>query len=101
MDISRLDSINEFAIYERKPDLTLLLDLEIESGFQRLEKRYADSEESHDRFEQEARDFHRKVRSGYHALAEREPTRFVVINADQSIEAVASAIWSAVKKALL
>jgi len=101
MDISTLDSINSFAIGGHTPDLTILLDLEVEAGFQRLEDRYADSEESHDRFEREARDFHHKVREGYHQLAAREPNRFVVINSDRSIETVSSDVWNAVQGALL
>lgn len=101
MDVQTLDSINDFAIYGRKPDLTILLDLEVEAGFQRLEERYSDSTETHDRFEREARDFHQRVRSGYHQLAEREPERFAIVNADRSIEEVASDVWSAVKGALL
>lgn len=101
MDIGILDSINEFAIYDRKPDLTILLDLDVEAGFQRLESRYAGSDDSHDRFEREAREFHHKVRDGYHKLAEREPERFVIVNADDSVEAVAANVWNAVKGALL
>jgi len=101
MDISTLDSINNFAIGGRKPDLTILLDLEVEAGFQRLENRYADSDESHDRFEREARDFHHKVRDGYHQLAAREPNRFVIINSNRPIEIVSADVWNAVKGALL
>jgi dTMP kinase len=101
MDIETLDSVNDFAIYGRKPDLTILLDLDIEAGFGRLEKRYSNSEESHDRFEREARDFHHRVRDGYHKLAGREPSRFCVINADQAIEDVAGQVWDAVKESLL
>lgn len=101
MDISTLDSINDFAIYERKPDLTILLDLDVEAGFQRLETRYAGSDESHDRFEREARDFHHRVVDGYHKLAQREPKRFAIIDADQSVEEVASSVWKAVQGALL
>lgn len=101
MDIATLDEINNFAIYERKPDLTILLDLEVEAGFRRLEKRYADSGESHDRFEREALEFHHKVRHGYHKLAEREPERFVLIKASQSADEVASSVWKSVKGALL
>jgi dTMP kinase len=101
MDLATLDAINAFAIYDRKPDLTILLDLDIEAGFQRLEKRYADSEESHDRFEREARAFHHRVRDGYHKLAEREPERFCIVKADRSIEDVASDVWNAVSGALL
>ena len=101
MDLEALDRINDFSIHFRKPDLTLLLDLDIERGFQRLEKRYADGEQSHDRFEQESREFHRLVRDGYHRLAQREPGRITLINADQKVDAVSSDIWRAVKGALL
>lgn len=101
MDIATLDAINEFAIHGRKPDLTLLLDLDVEVGFQRLETRYADGEETHDRFEREAREFHHRVRDGYHRLAEREPERFRVIDADQTVDEAAASIRSAVAEALL
>lgn len=101
MDLSTLDSVNDFAIYGRKPDLTILLDLDVEAGFHRLEERYADSEETHDRFEREAREFHHKVRDGYHELAAREPGRFKIIKADESIDEVATHIWNAVKEVLL
>jgi len=100
MDLSTLDSINNFAIYDRMPDLTILLDLDVEAGFQRLEKRYAGSGESHDRFECEAREFHHKVRDGYHKLAGRDPDRFVIISADQPVDEVACHVWKAVKEAL-
>ncbi len=101
MDIATLDSINDFAINERKPDLTLLLDLDIERGFERLEERYSDGAESHDRFEREAREFHHRVRDGYHKLADREPERFRILNAVGSIEEISSNVWNAVKEALL
>ena len=101
MDIETLDRINEFAIYEHKPDLTILLDLDVERSFQRLEERYADGNESHDRFEREAREFHERVRDGFHRLAEREPERFRIVNTDRPIEEVSADIWGAVKGALL
>lgn len=101
MSIETLDGINEFAIFGRKPDLTLLLDLDIEKGFERLEERYSDGAESADRFEREARDFHHRVRDGYHQLVQREPARFRVIDSGQAIENVAAGVWSAVQEALL
>ena len=101
LPIDTLDRINNFAVNGRKPDLTLLLDLDIESGFQRLEKRYSGGRGSADRFEREARDFHRRVRDGYHKLAEREPDRFRIIDSDRAIDEVASSIWETVKGALL
>ncbi len=101
MDIETLDRINHFAIYGRKPDLTLLLDLDIEAGFRRLEQRYSESDESHDRFEREARAFHHRVREGYHQLAAREPDRFRVVDADRPVEVIADAVWRTVAEALL
>lgn len=101
MDLQTLDRINDFAIAGRKPDLTLLLDLDVARGFQRLEARYADGAASADRFECEAREFHIRVRNGYHTLAEREPDRFRIIQADQPIEEVAAAIWNVVEREFL
>ncbi len=101
MDIEILDRINDFSINSRKPDLTLLLDLDVESGFQRLERRYSNGEETFDRFEREARDFHFRVRDGYHKLAKREPNRFRIIEADQAIDEVACSVWNTVKEVLL
>jgi dTMP kinase len=101
MDIEPLDRINDFAIHSRKPDLTILLDLDIERGFERLLDRYANGAGTADRFEREARDFHQRVRDGYHTLARREPMRFRSVNSDRPIEAVADEIWNLVKEALL
>ena len=101
MSLETLDQINEFAIFGRKPDLTILLDLDIEKGFDRLEERYADGNASADRFEREARDFHQRVREGYHKLAEREPVRFRMVDAGQAVPAVSAHVWNAVKEVLL
>ena len=101
MDIETLDRINGFAIHDRKPDLTILLDLEVERGFDRLAERYAGGTESADRFEREARDFHHRVRNGYLQLAAREPARFRVVDSGQPIAKTSAEIWNAVSGALL
>ena len=101
MNISTLDIINNFAINKRKPDLTVLLDLDVEEGFRRLEERYSDGEESLDRFERESRDFHHRVRDGYHQLATQDSKRFHIVDSNRPIEAVASCVWKNVKEALL
>ena len=101
MDIETLERINDFAIHGRKPDLTLLLDLDIARGFERLEHRYAGKVGAADRFEREARDFHDRVRDGYQKLAQREPKRFRIINSDRPIKTVSDEIWNLVKEILL
>ena len=101
MDIDMLDRINEFAIMGRKPDLTVLLDLDVERGFERLSERYAHGTGSADRFEREAHEFHERVRAGYHQLAASEPGRFCIVDTDRPIEIVSADIWTRVRERLL
>ncbi len=101
MDIETLDRINSFAIYGRSPDLTILLDLDVERGFERLNLRYAKNAGGKDRFEREGLEFHHRVRDGYQTLAAREPARFRIIDSDRPIGLVADDVWEQVAEALL
>ena len=69
----------------RMPDLTLILDLDVESGLARARRRNA-AEGSQDwgRFEAETMRFHRRVRQGYRLLAKRDPDRVSLIDASGS-----------------
>ncbi|PVV21998.1 MAG: dTMP kinase, partial [gamma proteobacterium symbiont of Ctena orbiculata] len=70
-----------------RPDLTLLLDLPVETGLQRAGQR-----SEPDRFESEQRDFFEKVRAGYLQIAAREPDRVKVVDASPALESVQSQI---------
>lgn len=70
------------------PDLTLVLDLEIDQGVARARARNLESDDTMSRFEGEDMEFHRKVREGYHLLADREPERIVLVDASGDVEAV-------------
>ena len=67
------------------PALTLLLDVPVEVGLHRVRGRGGA-----DRIESEREDFFERVRAGYLARAATEPQRFRVIDATQSVEAVAA-----------
>jgi dTMP kinase len=69
------------------PDLTILLDLDESIGRDRLNTRT-----KYDRLEDEEQDFHARVRAGYLELAAAEPDRFLILNATDSVESLASAI---------
>ena len=97
-DIEALQTLSEFAVDGAEPDLTLLLDLDVRRGFERLTKRYGNGKGGHDRIERENMAFHRRVRKGYLALAGRAPRRFRIIDADRGLEEVADAIWNVVRK---
>ena len=66
----------------RMPDLTLILDLGVESGLARARKRNADEgHQAWGRFEAETMRFHRRVREGYRLLADRDPDRISLVDA--------------------
>ena len=73
-----------------KPDLTLLFDLDVATGLQRVRARSAPAAahttEAPDRLDLEPTAFHEQVRQGYLALAAQEPERVRVIAASGSIE---------------
>jgi dTMP kinase len=73
-DIARL---NSWATDGRTPDLTVLLDMDPETGLQRRAR-------SADRMEAEPLDFHRRVRTGFLLLARADPDRYLVIDATAS-----------------
>lgn len=88
-----VEKLNGFAVGEMVPDVTFLLDLPVEEGFQRgPESREDTGERRKDRLEREERSFHERVREGYLRLAEREKERFVVIDATLPLEKVLAAI---------
>ena len=82
--VERMIEINAFAVGETVPDLTLLLDVEVEHGFRRLRARQESGGGGPDRMEREARAFHERVRAGYLELARRWPERFRIIDASRS-----------------
>jgi len=101
LPVDEVKSIHHFTINDVQPDLTLLLDLEVETGFERIAQRFLELGESADRFEQEERSFHERVRQGYLKLAEEEPNRFKTVDASQEPDAVSVDIWAILKKEFL
>lgn len=70
------------------PDVTILLDLDESIGRTRLDS----ARTKYDRLEDEKQDFHARVRAAYLDLAAAEPTRFLVLQATDSIESIAAQI---------
>jgi len=97
LPVDEVKAIHHFTVNDVTPDLTLLLDLEVETGFERITQRYLALGESADRFEQEDRSFHERVREGYLKLAEEEPARFRIVNAAQEPENVSRDVWDVIK----
>jgi len=75
-----------------KPDLTILMSGNVESGMRRVTKRG-----EKDRFEMEDIEFFERVRENYLKLAKTEPQRFGLVDADQTIDKVALSIQQHMK----
>jgi len=84
LDLQELHMLTHFATGGLKPHLTLLLDIDVERG---LARRQEGGDEMN-RLDLEAVSFHQKVRSGYHALVEADSDRWIIVDADRSIDAI-------------
>jgi len=83
LGVNRVAVLENFVQGELRPDLTLILDLPIEVGMQRVDERG-----ERDRFESEKRQFFEKVRASYLSRAEAMPERYTLIDTSQTREAV-------------
>lgn len=91
VDLPWLRSLLDFATGGLKPDLTLLLDVDVEEGLRR--KR---SSREWNRLDTEEVAFYQKVRRGYLEMAAAEPQRWVVIDAGQPRPQVQQAMRQAI-----
>jgi len=82
------------------PDLTLLIDIDAETGLARAHSRSVRTEDPETRMEEQEMGFHRKVREAYRQLAAEEPRRVRLIDGSQTREAVAIEVWQAVESLL-
>ncbi len=97
-DLKSILEINAFTVGDCMPDLTLLLDVEPQTGMKRLTLRNQEHRTTRDRFEREQVEFHERVRAGYLQLARRWPERIQVIDSMREEAAVEEDIWMAVSK---
>lgn len=93
IDMSRIAELEQWVQGDRRPDMTLILDLPIDVGLERAGKRSAP-----DRFELEKHDFFNKVRDAFLARAAANPTRYAVIDASPSISDVQKSIQAVLEK---
>jgi dTMP kinase len=84
LDLSDLSQITRVATGGLLPDLTLLLDIDVERG---LARRRVGGDEMN-RLDLETVGFHRRVWQGYHELARAEPGRWVIVDADRPLAVV-------------
>ena len=79
-------ALRRLAIGSLQPDLTLLLDVSVETGRKRAQSR------QERRYEAMNDDLHRRVREGFLAIARRQPQRVEVVDAERDPDSVAVAV---------
>jgi len=89
--LKEIRALNAIATAGLVPDLTFLLDIDVERGLARKL-----GEIGHDAIGREHREFHERVRAGYRALAAAEPARWTVIDASLPPSEIAEEIWARV-----
>ena len=92
VDRGLLNRLYNIAVGDFAPDLTIVLDLPVEVGLARAAKRRG----AETRYESLPAEFHRHVRQGFLEIAAADPRRCLVIDATQSIDAIAEAVALAV-----
>ncbi|HHB83825.1 MAG TPA: dTMP kinase [Devosia sp.] len=98
-----IDALRVLALNGHTPALTIILDMDPELAFKRVEQRAVDTgvPVDSDRFERENLDWHKRLRNSFLQIAKDNPERCVVIPADKDEMALADAVWAATQKRFL
>jgi dTMP kinase len=88
LDLAMLERLYEIAVGDFRPDLTLVLDLPVETGLARAAARRG----TETRYEGLPVEFHRRVKAGFLEIARSDPGRCVVIDASRDIDTLAATI---------
>jgi dTMP kinase len=93
LDAAEVERISHWATGSLLPQLTIVLDIDPALGLTRFDA-------PADRLESEPLAFHQRVREHFLALAARSPERYLVLDAESSVDDLAEAVLAAVKKHL-
>lgn len=107
LDVEQLRELCRFAAAGLRPDLTLLLDLPVETGLGRrlgaqlsLEIEAASGDQLANQMDRRALEFHQRVRAGFLKEAERDPERIFRVDATRPVKQVQAAVYKEAKKRL-
>lgn len=89
LDIRVIEHLKNLCLQGFEPDMTFILDIDVKEGLARAGKRLESEQSGEDRFEQLDISFHEKLRKGYLEIAADNPDRCVIVDASQSIDAIA------------
>lgn len=91
LDLEQIYRLNKIATSGLEPDLTIVLDVDVETSQKRVGA-------ERDRMESAGIDFFERVRNGFLEIAKQEPDRVKVVDSTQSIEEIHKQILELVKR---
>ncbi|MEE3348455.1 MAG: dTMP kinase [Candidatus Gastranaerophilaceae bacterium] len=91
VDIEQLSVLNLLATDGKKPDLTFVFDIDVETSMSRVGAEM-------DRMESSGIEFFNKVRNGYLDIAKNEPERVKVINANRTVTDISKEVVSIISE---
>jgi len=84
LPIKYIEALHKITLASFQPDLTFILDLPVEIGLKRAKGRGG----TEDRYERMDISFHDRIRKGFMSIAQGNPNRCFVINADRSAKTI-------------
>ena len=96
LNLAELEAITQFATDGLCPDLTVLVDVDVELGLERRRAAFRAGDGELNRIDRRDLAYHRRVREGYHFLASREPERFLVVDGALPAGEIAQHVWARV-----
>jgi dTMP kinase len=86
-------ALDQVACRGLKPDLTLLIDIDLETSLARVRARNTTQELGQNRMDEQSLDFYRRVHEAYRALGAKEPDRIRIVDGNTSVEALEQEVW--------
>jgi len=87
-----IEQMNTLALGDFKPDLTFILDIDVDEGLKRAGNRISATASTEDKYERLGSPFHQRLRMGFLEIAGKEPGRCTIINAARGLDDVAKDI---------
>lgn len=91
-------TLDQIACQGLQPDLTVFVDIDLDESLARARGRNVTSSSSETRLDDESREFHKRVRDAYLALARQEAHRFILIEGAAGVDEVADRVWKEVAR---
>ncbi|QOY91939.1 dTMP kinase [Paludibaculum fermentans] len=92
LGVDVIRSLDRIACRGRQPDLTLWIDVDLETSLNRAKCRNEETDSS-DRMDDQSRAFYERVLRGYEALEAEEPGRVVRVDGRGDLDTVAGRVW--------